>query len=262
MSQNENAKILVASPTYDGMSYCFESFVNAIKNLDYPKFDVLIVDNSRRKKFWRIIRNIPNIKVIYDESVEKNNMLRLISSRNKILDYAKQKKYDYLLMLDSDVIVPSNIIKKLMQSNKDVISGLYFSYFKTGNKIQLFPVCWKEATNDEYDIMIKNKLITEQQLNALKTKGLSLRRFLTRNEILSKKVTNVMIPCGGCLLLSKNILNSNIKYGVISKKDNFGMKSSDDIYFFKQLVNNGFKLYCDTSVICKHKLKGKPKGFD
>ena len=38
-----------------------------------------------------------------------------------------------MLMMDPDVIAPKNIIKELLKDNKDIISGLYYNYFKIWN---------------------------------------------------------------------------------------------------------------------------------
>jgi len=122
---NKMRKILIATPTYNGVEYCFQEFLVHLKNIDYEDFDILIMDNSRTKKFFRKIKKIQGIKVIHDETKEEKNMYRLISSRNKIIEYAIKKGYDYLLMMDSDVMVPPDILKKLLHNEKDICSGLY-----------------------------------------------------------------------------------------------------------------------------------------
>ena len=33
--------------------------------------------------------------------------------------------------------------------------------------------------------------------------------------------------------------------------------TTDDIKFFKELRESGFKIYCDTSILCAHKTKEK-----
>ena len=58
-------KILIAIPTYEGMSYCLSEFLDALKKLTYIKFDVLIADNSAndnysqnlKKKGFKVIRS-------------------------------------------------------------------------------------------------------------------------------------------------------------------------------------------------------------
>ena len=84
----EFPKILVASPTYEGMGYCDQQFINSLKSLDYPDYDILLVDNSEDNEYFDKLNKIQGIKVLRDESDERNKMLRLVNSRNKIIDYA------------------------------------------------------------------------------------------------------------------------------------------------------------------------------
>lgn len=43
--------------------------------------------------------------------------------RNLIADWSKD--YDYLLCVDSDIIMPNNTLIKMLNADKDIISGLY-----------------------------------------------------------------------------------------------------------------------------------------
>ena len=199
-------KILVATPTYNGMEYCFEEFLEHLKNIDSEDFDILIMDNSRTKKFFRKIRKIPRIKVIYDETKEQRNMDRLISSRNKIIKYAIEKDYDYLLMMDSDVLVPPDILKKLLNNEKDVCSGLYFNYTKVKNEFKFLPVCYRKLEEKYYPIYEKffpkaNMKMFSRQMSLIEAK--------------SGELFEVSVASAGCLFLSKKAFNSGARYGMI-----------------------------------------------
>jgi len=239
-------RVLVASPTYEGMAYCFGRFIDALKSIDYDDFDILIVDNSRTKNFFRKIKKIPRIKVIHDDTSEEKNLARLISSRNKILDYAIKKDYDYLLMMDSDVIAPPNVLKKLLSHKKDIVSGLYFSYFKTNKGIEFLPVCYKNLEEKYFGIYKK----FFPNLNPT-----ILRRHLSSEEVKTSQLMNVALPSGGCVLLSKKAFNSGAKYSLPEKRG-----ITDDLLFFRRLREKGFQPYCDTSLICKHLVDGKFQG--
>jgi len=243
-------KILVATPTYDGMEYCFEEFLEHLKNIDSEDFDILIMDNSRTKKFFRKIRKIPIIKVIYDETKEERNMDRLISSRNKIIEYAIEKDYDYLLMMDSDVIVPPNILKKLLNNEKDICSGLYFNYTKVKKEFKFLPVCYRKLEEKYYPVY-------EKFFPKANMKMFSRQMSLT--EAKSGELFEVSVPSAGCLFLSRKALNSGARYGMIKRFEKEFKETTDDIKFFRELRDSGFKLYCDTSIICNHKTKEKYK---
>jgi GT2 family glycosyltransferase len=209
------------------------------------------MDNSRTKKFFRKIRKIPKIKVIYDETQEEKNMYRLISSRNKILDYAMEKGYDYLLMMDSDVLVPPDILNKLLPHKKDICSGLYFSPFNALGEMRILPVAWKPLEEKTFEDLKKQGKIPEK-FNS----HLDLRRHLTEKEIDSKELLEVLIPSAGCMLLSKKVFE-DIRYEFLPKTEMEMKHPTDEIYFLKKARKKGFKIYCDTSVICRHLVEGK-----
>ena len=243
-------KILVAAPVFSEMAYCILDFINHLKQMDYDNLKILLVDNSKSKNFFLKLRKIPRIKIIYDETKEQENLGRLINSRNKILDYAEKKHCDYLLMMDSDVMAPPNLLNKLLAHKKDVVSGLYFNYFKSDGQIKVLPVAYKSLSEEEF-----KKIKSEYKLPNIVKSREDLRRNITKEEIEKGELLEVLYPSSGCTLLSKRVLDSGVKYGILKTPTN--LKSGDDIYFFKQLRKKGFKIYCDPSVICRHDVQGK-----
>ena len=251
------AKVLVAAPVYEGMAYCLNEFIESLGSLDYPDFKILLIDNSRTKKFFRQIKQLLGVKVIHDDTEEEKNILRVVSSRNKILDYAKEKNYDYLLMMDSDVMVPPNLLKDLIEDDKDVVSGIYFNPFQVDGFVRMMPVCWKGIDSETWE-EVKRKNLNQGIIQ----KKEDVRRYLTEGEIKSGEVQEVSVPSAGCLLLSKKAIRSGAKYGLLTES----VHTTDDIYFFKELKEKGFKLYCDPKLICRHEFKekylnGKHKSF-
>jgi len=245
-------KILIASPVYDGMEYCFEDFVDGLKAVDYPGFDILIVDNSRGLDFFERIKGVSGIKVIRDDTNEERNMFRVVSSRNKILDYAIDGGYDYLLMMDCDVMVPVDILGKLLAHGKDVVSGLYFNYFPKGDKIEFLPICYKKL--EEKDFAVYKKLYPRADPRELSVQ-------LTLEEVRRAELMEVSVPSGGCVLLSRKAFGSGARYGFLDRYLRQDRGTTDDIKFFKELREK-FKVYCDTSILCKHDVKQKYRDND
>ena len=243
------AKILVASPIFNGMRYCFEEFLEGIRNLDFPKYDILVVDNSRTDDFFNEIKDLEGIKVLKDYVGEEKNKLRLISSRNKILDYALENDYDYVLMMDSDVIPPGTILRDLLDSGKDIVSGLYYNNFRIDGMIKRSPVCWRHITPQEFE-EIKSKI----NLPPFVKSGNDLRRHLTEEEANSDKIFRVKIPSAGCMLIKRNAFEK-LRYGLLEVPGN--LSTGDDIYFCTKAEEEGFEIYCDTKVKCKHLVEGK-----
>ena len=247
----DKPRVLVASPAYDGMKYCIDEFLERMKELSYDNYEILIVDNSEGTGFFEELTKVEGIRVIRDETGEKNNMERVVSSRNKIIEYALAESYDYILMMDCDVIPPKNIIEELSGCEKEIVSGVYMNYFMSSGEMKVLPVAWMEIEEEEFEKM-KGQLPDGMKRS-------DFRRHITQKEYESGKLFRVIIPSAGCVLLSKNVFEK-IRYGLIDMKAVYGnskLKTSDDIYFFNEAKKKGFESYCYTKIKCDHLLSGK-----
>jgi GT2 family glycosyltransferase len=251
---NQIKKILVASPTYEGMKYCEKEFAGSMAHLEYSNYDALIVDNSENDNYFDHLKETyPNLSIIRDKSNEKDKMLRLVHSRNIILDYAIKNNYDYVLMIDSDVIPPKNIIQELLLCDKDIVSGLYYNYFIVDGKTEYMPVAWTALTEKEFE-EVKQKI----QLPDFIKSSEDLRAHLTEEEANSNQLIEVIIPSAGCMLINRRVF-TKIRYGLLDTTKQGGVKTTDDIYFDLEARKHGFKAYCNTKVKCEHLIKGKFK---
>ena len=248
----ETPKILVASPTYEGMRYCEKEFIQSITNLEYSNYDILIVDNSENDNYFYYLKETyPKLTMIRDQSNEKDKMMRLVHSRNLILGYAVKNNYDYILMMDCDVIPPKNIIQELLLCGKDITSGIYYNYFVVDGKTKYMPVAWTALTEKEFED-IKQKI----QLPDFITSSEDLKAHLTQEEVSSDKLIEVIIPSAGCMLISKKVFEK-VKYGVLDTSKQGGVRTTDDVYFSLEAKKHRFKAYCNTKVKCEHLIKGK-----
>jgi len=242
-------KILVASPVFDGMKYCLTQFLDRIKELDYENYDILLFENSSTKDFYNELKYEPGIKVIRLANVNIPNMKKIIKCRNKIINYALENDYDYILMMDCDVIPPKNIISELMNCQKDIISGLYYNNFKIDGQNKVRPVVWRHILPREFE-EIKNQLPNSELIQY----HTDLRRFLTLDEANSNHVFKVRIPSAGCMLVKRNVIEK-VRYGLLEIPA--GFHTSDDIYFAERAEELGFEIFCNTKVKCDHLVEGK-----
>src|SRR3989338_2077283 len=242
----EEKRVLIASPTYEGMKYCEEKFIKGLKNINYQNSEILLIDNSKTKNYFEHLKKYSGIKVLYNATKEKKNVLRLISSRNIILEYAKEHNFDYIFMIDSDVIPPKEILNELLKCEKGIVTGIYYNLFPQEDTYIWFPVAWRELTNEEF------KAIQDKGLYKGVEKS-ELRKHLTETDMNKKDLIEVSIPCGGCMLISKGIFNKT-NYG-ISKK----YFADDLVYFAFQCKEKGIKMFCNTKMVCEHLLEGKFK---
>ncbi|MAG07353.1 hypothetical protein CMI46_00885 [Candidatus Pacearchaeota archaeon] len=245
----EEQKILVAAPISEHCEYCIEKFLKSIKEIDYPNYDILLIDNSRNHEFVNSLKKKhANVLFNYLKLKEKFNLERVCITRNKILEFALKNNYSHVLMLDSDVIVPKNILRELIGESKGIVSGLYYGAKNINGVIKEVPICWKLLNKEEFD-EIKSKVNLPQTIKELK----DLPRHITKEEIGKGGIQEVFFPSPGCMLISKKVF-SKIKYSI---NDMGNRLIAEDTSFFLDCYNQGIKMYCRPDLLCEHLYKEK-----
>ncbi len=215
-------KVLVGCPTSDYKSYCIEQYANSVKNLSYKNYDILIIDNSKDDDYFTKIRRLglPVIKSTYHEKARD----RIIESRNLIRQIVLDKGYDYFLSLEQDVIPPRDIIERLVRHKKDLVSGVYFAYNNVKGKNILRPLLWANFDPE------KKLMYCLKKEYALKS-----------NDFVE------VCACGlGCVLIHRSVL------GVIKFRYEPETEGFDDVFFCKDAMDKGIKMFADLSVKCNH----------
>lgn len=144
--------------------------------------------------------------------------------RNLIADWMVHGDYDYLFAVDSDISFPPDTLVRLLSHDKDVVSGVYIQRIPGTHKIE---------------IMKQNEFggLSHVDWNSIKGQGL------------------VQIEgCGfGCALVKKEVFVS-IEYPhfLYTSAIDHANTISEDVYFCKKAIDRGFKIWCDTDVICDH----------
>jgi glycosyltransferase involved in cell wall biosynthesis len=142
--------------------------------------------------------------------------------RNLIANWAIH--YDYLFSVDSDIVLPKDTLTKMINHNKDLVSGLYIQR-KPGEHILeiYFPNQLGGVSNVPYD-SIKNAGLIE------------------------------IAGCGfGCVLVKSEVIRT-IGYPQFVYKSALDHNNtvSEDVYFCAKAKEKGFKLFADTSILCDH----------
>ncbi len=234
MKLEKYPKVLVGCPTSSHKEYCIEEYWERLKNLTYPNYDVLLVDNSKDDVYFEKLKkmNIPVIKSKYFDFAKD----RIIFSRNIIRQKVIDGDYDYFLSLEQDVIPPRGLIERLLWRNKDVVSGLVFHLVpkvdKNGKKYLLqIPMLGRNVDNTDKISMFR----TEQVLS-------------------SGSLVEIDYASMGCLLIKNNILDK-IKF----RYEEYGSDDVDnviwdDFCFCRDARKLGYSLFADLGVRCKHQV--------
>lgn len=239
MGENK-PKILVGAPTAAPYRYCLAEYATRVKELSYPNYDVVLVDNSETEGYNEVIES-QGLKAIHVPGFVSDSRERLATSRNVLREKVLQEGYDYLLSLEQDVIPPKDIIEILLQHKKKVMTGVYFK-----------PVLLNLAHKGE--VVKQVKKLMPLLGGFIPGMGEKMHWFSAK-EITGRKVMQVRFSGLGCILIHRDVLEK-IKFRVEKR-----VHCHDDVWFCHDLYEKGIALFCDTYVKCKHLLKEKPKNL-
>jgi FkbM family methyltransferase len=132
--------------------------------------------------------------------------------------------FDYLFSVDSDIAFPKDTLKKLLEHDKDVVSGLYIQRKPGLHILELY------EKNDRGGV-------TNIPYGKIKDRGLV-----------------EIAGCGfGCVLVKAEVFKAigypQFKYySAINHKDTV----SEDVDFCRKALEKGFKIWADTTIQCQH----------
>lgn len=227
-------KVLVGCPTYDGKEYCLDDYISGLYSLTYGNFDVCIADNSKKSGYFRKLQGIAGewhgkrngkFEVIRQGYSSPEPRQRIVEGKNMIREVALDRKYDYFLSLEQDVVAPADFIERLLSRGKDIISGTYFNFVPKLNSLVVLAYCYK----------------SEQDRAEERTSTLGILDLCPGRVIENLRATGV-----GCILIRREVLEG-IKFRFVREKSAF-----DDWWFCTDAIEKGYSINLDTSMLCKH----------
>ncbi|MFH1072185.1 MAG: glycosyltransferase family 2 protein [Nanoarchaeota archaeon] len=223
--------VLVGCPTSDYHDYCVKEYLAAVKSLSYPHYDILIIDNSKDKTHGKVFEQagIPVQRFEFVDSAKE----RIIGSRNLLRKHVLDNGYDYFFSLEADVIPPKDVIERLLEDQKEVVSGIYY---KTHDLVPQGTI----------DIPLAYLHVGEQKWARLRNLG--------KSEIASGQLFQLAY-CGlGCILIKRSVLEKfEFRFKIAGK----GLGGFDDIWFGTDCELQGIPIFADTRIICQH-LQDRP----
>ena len=145
-------------------------------------------------------------------------------ARNDIAKEALKYNFDYVLMIDSDIIVPSNALQNMLETHVDICLGVYPRKNTKDETVELFKL--------GYDNFIETYHMSE------------LEKFNSIFEVKGGGYGCALI----CTKVFKNITFPWFRYVTYSN----GFVLSEDNYFSDKISSEGYKIYCDPRVKCGH----------
>jgi len=218
-------KVLVGTTAHEGKGYVLDEFLLTVSKFTYPRFDIYICDNSRTETYSNEIiykAKELGLNLIVDRDVWCSDFRgRMVTSHNKLRERALRGNYDYLLILDQDVLSVPNIIELMIAHKKEVVSGIY--KINMGSQ-GIVNCCAKQRMK-----LVKGKFVS---------------RWIEDSELNKGLVEWPGLIPTGCLLLSKIVLED-----IVFRHDGF----LQDCVTYKDIKAANHIVYVDTDIMCEHK---------
>lgn len=219
-------KILIGVVTANIKDYCWNAFKQQLEILRRRGFDVYIVDNSIRrinrpfKSLWIPPSPIPQ--------------LTTEACMNEIRRYFLENDYDKLWILESDVFINEDGLKRLLTMGGDVNNLTYYMNLERFDKYSL---CVQSTVDNQ------SKMITPEDSELLVNKGVIK---LGEYDLNGKIVTH----CGyGCTLIDRKVVEA-----IEFRTQRSGSKLPyPDSFFHYDVAQKGFTNLLDTDFICEHR---------
>jgi len=173
-------------------------------------------------------------------------------AREQLVLQALEGKIDptHIFFLDSDVVIPSNTVGKLLSHNKPIVSGLYFT-----RKKSLSPAAWRKLSPKvPKELLLKEE--KESLFGEVEKDQVDFSPLLEWD----KAIELVDVIGFGCVLIETWIFRKMQRPWFSFNRGRWykgkpieDYPYSEDFYFcVKAKRELGIETYVDTSILCKH----------
>lgn len=246
MSQ-EKKRVLVGSPIHQKPAILHE-FLSSLLHLkqDHIELNYYFIDDNIDQDSSLILQQfsqqtehvLRQSSGIYDEYVRddtthlwnSNLIWKVANFKNLMIQHAAELQYDYLFLIDSDLILHPDTIEHLVATNKDIISEIFWTQWQPNAMFQ--PQVWMRNEYDQWEQQIGERP-SEQEIAV---------RF---EQFISKMKNPGLYEVGGlgaCTLISQNAIQLGVNYNPIHNISFWG----EDRHFCIRAAALGIPLYVDT----------------
>ena len=163
---------------------------------------------------------------VYPVERARNEMVKMLEGMPEHITH--------MLMVDADTIPPADALEKLLALHADIATGLTHIFHDS----------------DKNNITIGTNAFSRMYFN--EEKGKEEQATIAQDTGIQK-----FIRCGAsCMLVKRSVFQEMIKDGLcfrfeLDLMDN-GKYKGEDYYFCDRAREAGYRMLCDTSVLCEH----------
>lgn len=246
---NENSlKVLMGTPIRQ-KGEILRNFLQSIKELslgslltvNYYFIDDNLEDESSQL-LARFAEETPNTflskahnnrEYVCNESThfwEEELIWKVAEFKNGIIEQARQDDYDYLFLVDSDLVLHPKTLEHLVSLKKDIVAEIFWTKWELD--LPELPQVWG---SDQYNLFksVRGESLTQIEIME--------RVQLFLNELRAPGVYKVG-GLGACTLISKKAISSGVNFNEIYNVNFIG----EDRHFCIRAAALGYELFVDT----------------
>ncbi|MEK4354270.1 glycosyltransferase [Paenibacillus sp. FSL R5-0475] len=252
MTENK-IRVLIGSPIHQ-KPMVLKEFLNSLLRLNIAdiELDFHLVDDNDDEESSRLLQEFQSMgDHIYLQSSgfhdayirndtthfwNTNLVWKVANFKNLMINRAQTLNYDYLFLIDSDLILHPDTLRHLIGTNKDIISEVFWTQWQPETMFQ--PQVWMHDEYNQWELLPGEKLQPEE-IN---------RRF---HEFIAKMRIPGIYEVGGlgaCTLISQHAIKTGVSYNQIRNISYWG----EDRHFCIRAAALGIPLFVDTHYPALH----------
>lgn len=161
---------------------------------------------------------------------------KVAAFKDSIFEAALAKSYDYVFLIDSDIVLHPHTIEQLIDDNKDIVSEVFWTYWQPGQRKS--PQVWLYDTYTQYEVGCGENLSNDDV-------------HFRHNEFISMLLNPGLYPVGGlgaCTLISKKALEKGARFKKIKNLTFWG----EDRHFCIRAAALDLEMWVDTHYPAYH----------
>jgi len=253
LNGNLNIKVLIGSPIHQKVEILKE-FLISLGNLKKSNIDLhfYLIDDNQNEKSSKLLEeysynknNILVQKSNYKDQYICNNethfwheelIWKVASFKDSIIEYAKDHNFDYLFLIDSDLVLHPNTLEHLISTGKDIVSEIFWT--KWDSSSHELPQVWLKDQYIQY-IKGRSEKITQDEASTRHQQFISMLKQPGIYEVGG---------LGACTVISKYALHKGVNFKEIKNISFWG----EDRHFCIRASALGIPLYVDTHYPAYH----------
>lgn len=248
----QKRKILIGSPVCQQPSI-LTVFLQSIKRLKIPDYEVFYYffdDNENEisrhllASFQKEVINATIMRTREDEIADpyinhtwnQKKIWKVAAYKDAIIEHARRLEFDYLFLVDSDLVLYPQTISHLISLGKDIVSEVFWTSWGDGTIAQ--PQVWMHDFYNQFEVSPGETLSGEEEA----------RRTFEFFDMLTKPGVFEVGGLGGCTLISKSAVHKGVCFKRLKNISFWG----EDRHFCVRAIALDIDLFVDTHYPAYH----------